>query len=76
MGEDRGVFTYLASATGNCPDCGAAYKWVEVRSEVINGIKVHDPDVRLPPEPSNHRSCAKHAGVSAAAAQRQAPKHS
>jgi hypothetical protein len=40
MGENRGVFTYLESAIGGCPDCGTAYKWVEVRTEVINGITV------------------------------------
>jgi hypothetical protein len=40
MGENRGVFTYLESATGECPDCGTAYKWVEVRTELINGITV------------------------------------
>ena len=40
MDENRGVFTYLEPATGDCPDCGAAYKWVEVRTEVIDGVTV------------------------------------
>lgn len=40
MDENRGVFTCLEPATGDCPDCGAAYKWVEVRTEVIDGVTV------------------------------------
>ena len=30
----------LSTTSGICPECGSAYKWMETRTETINGITV------------------------------------